>query len=200
MTSLAHCEMCFVDTNTKRKRKKLWKDEKKWVKYKDLIQQHLLRQMSVQEPAEWEPVSLKRFPRTPIMTDESLIERLSRGGQRGRQEQEEAKGESSPVSGRLRTAPCHLHTPQGGTETGWERQTGDWETPEARSLPELRLMDCYVKHVLPEKATHAHTHAYRQTHTHTFISRHPSADNQSISQLSGFQSCHACSSQVGQRV
>lgn len=45
--------------------------------------------------------SLKRtvrliwFPCTAMMTDVSLIERISRGGERERQEQEEAMGESS---------------------------------------------------------------------------------------------------------
>lgn len=57
------------------------------------------------------------FPRTAVLTDENLSERLCRGGQGRRQEQEEAKRESPEVSGQFRTAPCHLQKPQGGTET-----------------------------------------------------------------------------------
>lgn len=110
-------------------------------------------------------VRLLRFPCTATMTDERLIERISRRGQWERQKLEEATGESSWVSGRFRTAPWHLHKPQGETETGWERQTGDWETPVARLLTELRWMSCYVKHIFNAKVTHAHT----CMRTHTFI-------------------------------
>lgn len=118
-------------------------------------------------------------------------------GQWERQKQEEATGESSWVNGQFSTAPCHPHEPGGETETEWERQTGDWETLAARSLTELRLMDCYVKHNLTEKAD-TRAHAYRHTPLSADIHRQPI--NQSNSWVNGeclISSCHSCNSQEG---
>lgn len=65
-------------------------------------------------------------PHSAIMTDESLSETLSRGGQGGRREQEEATGESSWVSGQLssgRLPAIYIRLREGQRQT--ERDTGD---------------------------------------------------------------------------
>lgn len=54
------------------------------------------------------------------MTDKRLSGKLAKGGQRKRQEQEDATGESSKWT--VEDGSGHLHMPQGGTETDQQSQ------------------------------------------------------------------------------
>lgn len=82
------------------------------------------------------------------------------------------RGESCRASGQLGTALAS------GRDRDRRRET-DGRLGDSRSLGELRLMDCYVKHALTAKVTHVHVHA------DTHLYQQASVSSQSINLTSG---------------